>query len=185
MSHSLSNRHITGQFHVVDGHQASGAVFRIIQEGVDQIALCLGGLIQDLIHQVRRQLLQNVDQIVEGQLFHDVADFTVGDGGHDIHLVLGIHVRKHFRGNILGQCSEHDNGTVHVHFIHDLFQNFRDIHLVVFQKQLTGRHIFLFFQKLQDILDQSIHTLCYCRCFHNDVFILHRFCSFPALSCHL
>ena len=70
--------HIFSQADIIRRHQASGARFRIIQECVDEPALFLCGLLQNLIHHVGRKFLQHVDHIVEeiNQRLYEEVDYT-------------------------------------------------------------------------------------------------------------
>ena len=73
MLHGTFHRPFFFQTDVVRSHQASCTVVRIIKEGVYEASFVFRCFFEDLVHQIGRKFLQNIDFIVEVKFGDDVA----------------------------------------------------------------------------------------------------------------
>ena len=130
----LADRHFLLQADVLWRHQASSAIVRIIQKAVDQRTLILWRFFEDLIDQIGRQFLQNIDFIVEVKLIHDVAQLRIRNTVYNFQLVIRRQVRKHLDRNILWQQTIHNDRLFdQLRLFQQFLEHFRDVGVVVLE----------------------------------------------------
>ena len=143
--HRLAHGEIIVQIDIFNGHQASGAVFRIIEELVDGLARALVGVLQNLFDDVGGHFFQKVHRIIHEHIVHQRLQFGVGRAFGDELLLLAGHVGEHVGGDILGQHAEH---AQHAPFVFDFLQPFGDIHRRTFRRLLLKLLELAFVQQL-------------------------------------
>ena len=129
--HRLAHSEVIVQIDIFDGHQAAGAVFRIIEELVDGLARALVGVLQNLFDDVGGHFFQKVHRIIHEHVVHQRFEFGVGRAFGDELLLLAGHVGKHVGGDILGQHAEY---AQHAPLVLDFLQPFGDIHRRAFRR---------------------------------------------------
>ena len=157
----VSDRHVLPQIHILDGHDTAGRILRILEQEID-IGPGIGtGVGQDLFDDVGRHFLQHVFQQVSRVIRHQVIDdgrrFLVGQGLNDILLVIGFQIGEDICRHILGEETEHLEGILILHLIHD-GRYVRGLH---FRRRLAEFGIFFLLQHFQQelfVIDILIHT---------------------------
>ena len=123
--HGLADGEVVVQVHILDGHQASGAVFGIIEQLIDGGAGGLIGVLEHLFDDVGRHFLQEIDGVVHEHVVHQRLDFGVGRALGDELLLVAGHVGEHVRGDVLGQHAEELDDLAAVL---DLLEALGDVH---------------------------------------------------------
>ena len=114
------------ELHVLDGHDRAGAVLRIAQELVDQLALLLVAALQHALDHARGQLLKEVHRVVDEHVVDQLDGLGIVHGLHDAGALVVVHVGKDLRGDVLRQQPEH-----HQHlFVVQRLQIFRNVNFV-------------------------------------------------------
>ena len=113
------------QVDILDRHQATGAVLRVIEELVDELAGVLVRVLQHLLDDVGGHFLQEVHRIIEEHVVNQRGQLGVGRALGDELLLVAGHVGEHVRGDVLG---EHAEELEHASRVLDLLQALGDIH---------------------------------------------------------
>ena len=155
--HGLAHGHAPVKFHIFDGHNGTGAVFRVAKELVNQPALLLVRALQKPAHHSRGQFLQQVHRVVHEHVVDDAHGLLVAQGIDQAGALIGIHVGKNVRGNILGQQPEDHNHP----FVIQGGQVFGDVHLVEHTQRTPQFALFsAFHQGVQALFDGiEVHSL--------------------------
>ena len=158
MLHGSFHRPLLFQTDVVGSHQASGTVVRVVEEGVYKASFVLRCFFEDLIYQICRQLLQNIDLIVEVQLVNDIAKLLISNSVYDFKLVIGRQIRENFYGNILRQQSVNYDCTLQpIGLLQQFLKHFSDIRIVIFEKLVSCHEVLFLFQQLKNLFHGFFH----------------------------
>ena len=148
------------QADILRRHQTAGAIIRIVQIAVDQRALIFGCFFEDLIYQIGRKLLQNIDFIVEVELLYDVTQLRIRNAVHNLELVIRRQVRKNLNRNVLWQQAVNNHRLLdQFRLIQEFLEHFRDIGIVVLEQFILGKEVLLLIQKLKNLLQRLLHRL--------------------------
>ena len=101
MVECLTSRHVLAQIDIIRGHQRSGTIFLVHEEGIYLSAFVFWCLVENLIHDIGRQLLEHVYHVVEIQRIDDVLDLGIGDNIDNLNLVVNVKVCKYLDRNVL------------------------------------------------------------------------------------
>ena len=119
-------RHRGAQRYIFGGHDGAGAVLRILQVFVDQVARGRRRDLQDTLHDRCRQLLHHIDRVIDGQILKDAAQLRILNAVDNVVLLLDLHGSKNFRRKILRQQPEHHQSALGRH----LAQQLGNVHLI-------------------------------------------------------
>ena len=86
MLHGLCHGPFLFQTDVVRSHQAACTVVRVIEESIYETPLIFWSFLQNLVYQIGRQFLQNIDFIVEVQLIDYIAELFIGNAVYNLQL---------------------------------------------------------------------------------------------------
>ena len=121
------------QIDILDGHQASGAIFRIVEELVDGLARAFVGVLQNLLDDVGGHFFKKVHRIIHEHVVTQRFQLGVGRALRDELLLLAGHVGKHVGRDVLGQHAEH---AQHAPAVLNLLQPLGDIDRRAFRSLL-------------------------------------------------
>ena len=103
MLDGLLDRKLPAQAHILDGHDAAGAVLGVFEDFVDHLAGVGVGTAQNPLDHVGRHFLNDVHGVVEVELVDNLLELVVGKAPDEQLLLVGLHFDKGLRRQLLGQ----------------------------------------------------------------------------------
>ena len=104
--HGLGNCHSLAQIHILRGHDASGAVVRIVEKLVDFDSRIRGYGVQDTADQIGRQFLEDIHGVIHVQVIEQLFQLFFREDLHQTALHGRIHIGEHFCSLVLGDQTE-------------------------------------------------------------------------------
>ena len=140
------------KFHVFNGHDGTGAVFRIAKKLIDQRALFLITVHEHALDHACWQFLQEIHGIVNKHIVDDAHGFLISQRFQNAGALIIVHIGKDLCGDILGQQPEHHQYP----FIIQGFKVFRNVHFIEHIQRATQLRFFAIFQKRVQALPNAI-----------------------------
>ena len=72
MCHGLGHGHVLANINVLRGHDAAGAVIRIVQKLVDQLPVRCADCVKDAVHKVGGKLFQQIHSIIHIEIVQEI-----------------------------------------------------------------------------------------------------------------
>ena len=120
---------------ILGGHDGAGRILRILQEFIDLGTGLRCRVLQDTLHDVRRQLLDHIDGIIDRKIFDDVRQLFIGDAADDMLLLVQFQAGEDVRRKLLREHSEHDHRLFRI----QLLDKCGDVDLIHLGKLLPER----------------------------------------------
>ena len=131
----IADGHVLFEVDILDRHDTSCRILRIPQQMVDILSGLRLRVLEDLLDDVGRHLLQKVRSIVRHQVIDDAGCFLIGQRLDDVLLHFDLKVCEYVRRNPLGQDPEYSQGLLIFHLVHDR-RDVRHVHVRDFLAEL-------------------------------------------------